>query len=768
MGEYDDLIAAAKGPGGGEYDDLIQAAKGKAAPTGNWNTGEGILPGKDSAPAPEPAFFSPEGGGTFTQRLGGAASAINSGLDTVTLGGFGAVNRLAGDPLSIARGIHEYRQAHPDLHPWTDAALTGPLSLEMEAPEALKAAGVAVKSYPLATTPLKAVAQLADRALPQVSNRVAQVARAGLAGAGAGAAASGVSALTGGASLSEAGAAAKEGGATGGLLGLGTASVAAPLGMLGDAVMKTRGAKARQTIESKGEGATVGVTTPGEGGIFDTALKGVELSSKGEGRAAFRGSKGLLNMHEQEWQDATGYTGFDYRRSLPDYRKEMGAARPQLTEEPVPKPELPLRPVRDDSAHVPAAEARLAEIEAKHRARKAPILEEQGNVDAEVADMPPRDATELEDVIKRDLYSARTSDRAAGKLQRALGILDRYRDNGTITPQERTQLEDFEKMRAQVKPGTASVAGLDRLIGELKAKAGTGKILMPEDELNNLRHYLYGGTSINTSDVRTASEAPQRRVAGSARGLVDEGPYSEVNAKWTEAFGERQADRKGLGLKKRPPSDRDVDVMKIAGRAGKAKYIQDRGAYQTESARLKAEHADKVARARAEYEAKVAHADDEEAARVEDFSSAKRRAAKPRSQLGLSEKPPSEARIDRGKLKRKLLDRTKDTHTAGDEEADIEGFLDEHGPAARRFADLPELAVARNELAFGSPGGDLLKATRSHRSHAGILGPLLNNLSPIQGRYLYPGAREALLAEMAHLRLNPLFQAALNRRGSDE
>lgn len=735
-----------------------------AAP--DWNTGEGLLtpaspPSKDPPPPyrPQPDFFSPEGGGTVRQRLDQGASAVSSGLDTLSFGGYSGLNRLFGDPFNVDAGIKKYRQEHPDLHGWTDAAMMGPAALEVEGLPAL------------AQSPLSAAAKGVESLLPAVKNRVAQVARTAIAGGGTGAVAGGTTAAMEGGSPGEVLDAAKGGGAAGFLMSGGLAAGTTAAGAAGEAVMSSKGGQARQTIESKGRGAEVGPFTPGRGGVYDQELAGVPLTSKGEGIAASRGAKGLLGIHEKAWSEATDTPEFEYRQRAADYKKEVAAAQPEQTA-PIKnlRRQKVTRPVRDVAAELPGADAKLSEIEAAHRERKAPILAEQAQADEASAEMPPRNATALRAQIEKDLYSARTSDRAAAKLQRALGILDRYTDRGTATPDDLARLDNLKGMRANVKPGGASASGLDKMIAEIEGKSGTGEIMIPEKDLNDVRAYVYGGTNIGKSDLRPASEAPQRALAGSAREMVNEGPYGPTNEKWTEAYRKQQDERKFLGLKKRPPTDRDVDVNKIAKRESLAKYMNEKADYEQKRTAADADYE----RQAAEYDADLtahkkalAHAKDERAAYQSDFESSRARASKERQQLGLDDRIPRERKVDVGKIKRGLINRyVSDSHTAGEQDVPgLDEFTTAH-PEAQTFQDLPQLAAARNALAiqFKLKGGTMLGALKD-LVMPNKFGFAWRNRGAIQGRLLYPGASKAAREEQLLLKMLPMFQAAATAEG---
>lgn len=646
---------------------------------------------------------------TVSERLGNAGAAVNSGIDSAFFGAPTALAHTFGDPTGISQGIENYRANNPTLAPITDAIGS-----------AAPGGGV------------EGAARLAEEALPQAANRVAKVARTALTSAAAGGTSTGLHALSSGESLPEAGKAAAKGAGAGLVLGAGLGAGASVAGKLGEAVLNSRGGKARTLIDTKGQGAEASLFSPGMGGVFDRELSGVTRDSAGEGQAAMIGGRGLLDQHEQAWSDETGNPVSDYRRSPADYVSEIKANA---------KEAVGPRPRKNIDAAIPGAESKLAEIESAHNTRKAPFVAQKQTLDESLKAGPRYDVSELETQIRDSLNDPATSDRSVSKLQRALSILDAHRDRGTATPEELSQLKEFESQRAKAtNPG--AVSGFDKLIAPLKAKAGSGKILMTDPKLNGLRRYLYGNTSVGTSDVRPGSEAPILGAAGSTKGLVDEGPYGDVNAGFSDVYKKRQADREWLGLNKRVPKDRGADVQRIARREAGAKFVNESAAHEAASA----------------------HAKDETDAYARDFEEGKNRARKPRTQLGLSEDIPSRRAVDEGALKLRLLDRGKDTNTAGGK-TDFSEYLADN-PDAQKHLDLPELARARNRLSFGiSPhGGDLLSVARLGTIH-GKLRLAALNASPIAGRVLYPGAKEAALAEPDMQKLLPLLMAARAANG---
>ncbi len=707
-----------------------------------------------SAPQEEPDFFSHEGGGTVADRFTDAAGAVNSGMDAVSFGGYGALNRLFHDPLHIARGIDEYRQRHPDISQWTDAAASAPASLEREA--------ASVASSALAS-PIRQTVQSLETAVPEAVGRLGRAIRSGVIGGGTAAAGRASSAALSGASAPDVAGAAIEAVPEGASVGAGMSAGASGLGMLGEAAMNTKGGRQRQLLESRG--VTVGPETPGSGGVFDRELAGVPANSKGEAQAAYKGAKGILDLHVNDWSDKTDYSPRDYRRPVGEYAKEIESARPAFKEPvrdevpplpprtPVPRPALPKRPVRDVSAAIPGAEGKLRAIEDEMAQEREIFGARKRDIDQKQASMPLRDVTHIKDAIESEMFDGETSPKAVPKLQRALDVLNRKADKD-------------------------------------------GRILMNERELNGLRRNTYGDTNIGKSDLRPGDQHLVRELAGDLNSEVQKGPYKDLNASYAKAKAKEAMERKWLGLKSRPGADRSADVERIARRESRADHANQMHEYEQQRVKLTEEHAQAKAKAAAErqaqieerakakaaakskyaderagYERQTSTRDAIERSAVEDFQSAKDRAREPREQLGLTEAIPKERRIDRHKLKRNLLDRAvKDTHTAGgpapsDPEA-MERFLDEHGREAWRYAELPELAAARNDLSFGLKvrGGDLLK--KQDHGHSWI-GSLLRNAAPIQGRYLFGPAMEAALQENPSLRLSPLFQAALAGRGED-
>lgn len=72
-----------------------------------------------------------------------------------------------------------------------------------------------------------------------------------------------------------------------------------------DKIRKSRGYQAREFVEKEGQGARVGVTTPGRGGVFDDELAGVGVDDHAIGTAARKGAEGVLRgLKEKKRADA--------------------------------------------------------------------------------------------------------------------------------------------------------------------------------------------------------------------------------------------------------------------------------------------------------------------------------------------------------------------------------------------------------------------------------------------------------------------------------
>lgn len=307
-----------------------------------------------------------------------------------------------------------------------------------------------------------------------------------------------------------------------------------------------------------------------------------------------------------------------------------------------------------------------------------------------------------------------------------------------------------------LRTSPASRAKLREYLGILQQHAdGEGTVHLSETDLNDLRSNLMREAKIGQNDLRGSAEAPLRKAAFMARDMVNEGPYKDVNAFYTKGSDENVARRKAAGLSAKFPKDRQTDLTRAT-----RKIATDR--YNTETA---------------DYTKRSAHAADESQAYLDDFESGKNRARKPREQLGLSEDIPSRRNVDEERLKLRLLDREKNTHTAGGK-ASYKGHegpsLDEYlaeNPEAQGHADLPGLASARNRLSFGLGPHvtDLMSAAHHAVNLASLPGKLrllYLNRDAVAGRGLYPAAKAVAGGEAD--KLNPVFQGILAAQERDK
>lgn len=210
-------------------------------------------------------------------------------------------------------------------------------------------------------------------------------------------------------------------------------------------VGQTRGAQARQVIEQEGQGARVGLTSPGEGGVFDRELKGVPANDKGVGIAAKKGARDVLSAMKEE------------------HRVE--------TSEP-------------------------------YKALKAQI-------DASPAAQQVRDVTPIVDNMRNAAWDLDTDPGVRAQLEQELGLLERYRapNNGPVLVGER-QLNGLRRSLGRMaKLGRSDVAGERE--APLRQAFFTAKDMVDQGPYAALNEEFAAGASKATAKRRQLGLAPR-------------------------------------------------------------------------------------------------------------------------------------------------------------------------------------------------------------------------------------------------------------------
>lgn len=228
-------------------------------------------------------------------------------------------------------------------------------------------------------------------------------------------------------------------------------------GKLDQRLRGSRGYKAREFIEKEGKGAEVGLTSAGRGGVFARQLAGTEPTDKGIGQAAKIGAKEIL----------AGMKG--------RFRKEAQ------------EPFAAIKPEAD----------RIA------------------------GRLPPRDLTDVVDLMRSAAYDLETADPVIAKLERKLNQLERYKDETT------------------------------------------GAYLVPERQLNGLRRSLRRMAKVGDTDAPGEMEAPLRQAYFAVKNMVDEGPYARANQIYAQGSANLAAKRRQLGLAPKAPKNAATDVRKL-------------------------------------------------------------------------------------------------------------------------------------------------------------------------------------------------------------
>lgn len=391
----------------------------------------------------------PSNGDLALRAASAGATSLGDTLNAVSLGGYKALRNgivSLASPAAAAEATRAEDELHNDLNAsgiggQILGGLPSAVGYMAGAPEKI-AHGVSA-----------GVGRLAEAAPGFLGRMLGRRPVAGaLTGAVTGAATTAAQGVTEGEDLDTALRSAKDSAKVGALIGGGAGVFAGAA----NKVNQSRGAQARRFIEEHGEGADVGVMSPGRGGVFDAELAGLPANDKGIGAAAKIGADKLIAGIDAEFAAETK------------------------------KPYQVIKALVDNSPEA----------------------------------MKPRDVAPIVTKMQDAVHDLGTAPHVRAALSEQLKILESYRD-----------------------PATEAV-------------------MLPENQLNALRRTLARSAKVGASDVAGEKEAPIRAAYATAKAMVDEGPYAALNEFYSEGASKRQADRVSLGLKKKAPSDRGVDVRK--------------------------------------------------------------------------------------------------------------------------------------------------------------------------------------------------------------
>lgn len=623
------------------------------------------------------ANWSPEG---IAQNAAERRELLR-GVDDITMLGHG--QRLAGavgDALGDeARGtsLNQTREADAKAAPDVRAAtqFVAPFILPNPVGIAGKTGGAFLEGA--APQAMAKVLQLGQKVPAPVAGLAAYEATAPVA--------AGLSADAGGHRLESAKAAAQD--------PLGTSlSVIAPgiASVFKKGVLNSEGAQARRLIEERGNGATVGLRTPGSGGVFDAELAGVPANDRGIGIAGKRGATAAIDNMEQAHADAHGY---DYRggpelerqaaRDVKDTNRSAAQDMRQAGRETYGEVQRAERDAREFATE--QAPTLLSALDERHRVEGSePYRVLSDVIDRQSSQLPPRDAAELVSHIDNSLHDLGTPGDVIAQL-------------GSI------------RSRMETRRDPAS-----------------GRILLSERELNALRGNLMDLAKIGNTDAPRGHDAPLRRAAFLAKEMVDQGPYAALNQLYAESASAREAGRESLGLPGRLGRDRAVEERKLKGQM--VRSVADPTVMPAEAPpeasmapyreRIEGAKANLgVVRDMAETRQRGALAD--QAATRDRVAAGSAAAVPDRRLLGLSERiGPRKTDINQTKLA--FMRDAEQTKTAGGNPSDLDAFRAAH-PELALSTRLPALQSAKADLSF-SPApvhGGIME-----RTAGGLAGPV--------------------------------------------
>jgi hypothetical protein len=531
-------------------------------------------------------------------------------------------------------------------------------------------------------------------------------------------------------------------------------------------VLNSKGGKARQFIEERGGGARVGLRTPGSGGVFDQELRGLGTDDAATGAASAIGSQGIVRHLEGQHKAAHGY---DYREG-PDLVRTAGEDRVRTISEGERNAREAGRNAKDD---IQAAQEEAPELIDEIAQRKQiegskPYQDLVEPIEASGAANNKRDFTHIVESWQKAAIDPNNSYEVRAKIHDALSLAEQYRDAPPAAPAGPPSPHLAGYLKARETATGPAAAALDKLIAaEMPAAAPGGsqgvRYMIPERDLNGFRRQFMSMAGIGKNDVSRGSDAPLRKAAFDLKTMTDAGPYASANELFHRAASEAETSRQALGLKPHPGTDTATEVKTLGNRLYSS--IKDPTAFPGEIPqgadmspfRGRIDAANESARsaadtARADKQAAI----DSETATKARVAAGTEAAIPDRKLLRLNENI-GQQRIDENQVGILLDRQIQPSYAAGrsNQLAPLSRFRDKH-PSQGRNIDLPVLQNAKNDLAFrlkakhggltAQAAGDIapvagvgLMAT-SHPIAAALLAAS-QNMAPIAGRVLYPGAK---------------------------
>lgn len=503
-------------------------------------------------------------------------------------------------------------------------------------------------------------------------------------------------------------------------------------------VMGSEGAQKRAYIEQHGEGAKVGPTTSGKGGVYQNQLHGLPENDAGVGRATEIGAEGMMKDIEGRHEAEHGFPYRGGKEMVKEARDAKIAGAEDRRLAVTAAKEARNANVDQAKAEVLAETAKrgkkiISDIDHEKRVMASEpyrVLKEQLESKPGVANAR-RDASALATTIDSAIWDADTSDFASAKLRSVRDKMERYRDPG-------------------------------------------GKLMIPERQLNGFRRTLMRSAKVGHSDVAGEAEAPLRKAAFQARELVDQGPYAPLNKLFAEGAGKAEASRRAVGLTAKPGRDRFKEQEGLTKRLRKA--VADPSMIPGEAVPPEADLTplrEKVAAARGSARPVIEATRAEASEQRTNLREAQARRARgdegakaDRALLGLN--PNIGTRdADLNQIALKLGRQAHDTETGGraQQRIDLDKYRAAH-PDQATNTRLPVLMRNKLDLQFDlgskSHGGILHRLKPSS-----VINTIKQNAEPLTGRLLYGPASRIDTRRTAE-RIGRLLGTSAARRNKEQ